>query len=96
MKIAGIVTLGIIAIAGGMYFSFWNHDSRTTTTDTTLLSQSVTNNTMSPEPTMSKEKITQRIGQIQSEILKVTNDPDRDLELRGELYTLQQELKTAK
>lgn len=44
-------------------------------------------------PVLTQDQITLRIGQIQKEILKTTNDPERDIELRTELYTLQSQLE---
>lgn len=64
-----------------------------------LLSQSVDLESkdaapVSPTVTLSKEQITTRIEQLEKEILQETNNPDRDIELRRELYTLKQQLQS--
>lgn len=64
---------------------------------THLLSQSVpepTDDSAKPEkPKMTREQITKRMSELESEILQETNDPDRDLKLRTELFSIKTQLE---
>ena len=42
--------------------------------------------------TLTTEQINARITLIEQEIIQETNDPDRTIELRRELYTLKEQL----
>ena len=66
-----------------------------------LLSQSIPQNTPpeatpTKESTMTKEQITTRIAQLEKEIREETNDPERDIQLRTELFLMKTQLEKLK
>ncbi len=90
--------LGILSLVGGMVFSWYNRDGIEWIPGArNLLSQSIPEepkNIISNEVApIDVEKINARITQLEAEIVKETNDPERDFRLRSELQSLRDQLK---
>lgn len=98
-QIALYGALGLIFLIAGVLYSRYARDGIEGVWNIReLLSQSVDLESKdavptSPTVTLSKEQITARISELEKEILSETNNPDRDLELRRELYTIKQQLQ---
>jgi hypothetical protein len=91
--------LGFSCLVGGIVYSRFSREGTTGVLSfRNLLSQAIETpkpvevTKPSPESTMTVEQINTRIQALESEIVRETNDPERILELRRELYNLRQEL----
>lgn len=100
LSLLGLFLVLAVLFGGVVYSRFQREGLAGLTHWSKLLSQSVpaTPEKVAPvkeTPTMTREQITSRISQIEKEILKTTNDPDRDIQLRTELFSLRAQLEVA-
>ena len=96
IKAVSIMTvLWAFALGGGMYFSRIDQKFLGSTFTNSVQSQTIkiTPKATTPEE---REKIQKRIEAIKKEILGETNDPDRAIQLRSELYDLEKQLEEPK
>jgi hypothetical protein len=89
--------IGIVCLLGGIVYSRFSRDGMPGIFSIwNLLSQTVNEKKPPVEvpkiPSMTVEQINARIDMLQKEIVEETNDPDRNMELRRELYKLKQQL----
>ena len=98
IKVPLYVVLGTLSLIAGIVFSWYMRDGIAGIPGAkNLLSQSVPEepkNTVSSEvEPVDTDKITNRIKQLEAEIVQETNDPERDFRLRSELQSLRDQLK---
>lgn len=85
--------LGLLFLGGGILYARFERGGIKETLPNALRSQ-VTEDEVPPVivPTISREKILERITRLEQEIKEATNDPDRALELRRELQNMREQL----
>jgi len=86
--------IGILCLAGGILYARVQKQWVKSIIPTELRSQVINQITNRDNGPLSPEKITERIAQLQIEIVEETNDPDRALKLRREVQSLKNQLKT--
>jgi len=94
LKITLYVLLGVCCLWAGILYSRFERGwfgAITGLLRSQILGNSAEKNAPVPV-TLSPEKISLRITQLEKEILEETNDPERALELRRELQKMREEL----